>query len=192
VSQFVGSKIIEMLNGQKVESKEQLAKLFPIGAEVGVGNWVDMVGLLAPATEVDGLLNQMVNGELKLPEIQQKLDDLHANYAKYAWNWTRNLLEKLYTKPFARFEAQDIVSIIEKWKKAVLTFDDLILRDAKKEFNAISRTGFGIDGTEEEKQLDFDAVRGTYDENSFVKDINNQINTTTELADRLLLKLSDF
>jgi len=190
VNQFVGSKIVEVLDGQKIGSNDQLAKLFPAGAKVGVGNWVDMVGLLAPATEVDGLLNQIVNGELQLPEIQQKLNDLHANYAEYAWNWTLDLLEKQYAKSFAQFDNQDIVSIIEKWKKAVLTFNDLILRDAKKEFNAISRTGFGIDGSEKEKQLDFDAVRGTYDENSFVKDITAQLNANNELANKLIKELT--
>ena len=82
------------------------------------------------------------------------------------------------------------ISIVENWKKSVLTFNDLILRDAKKEFNAVSKTGFGLDGDETDKQLDFESVRGTYEENSFVKDINTQLNKTIEIANTLTKKLN--
>jgi len=86
---------------------------------------------------------------------------------------------------------QDFVSVIEKWKKSVFTFNDLILRDAKKEFNAVSRTGFGMDGDDADKQLDFDAVRGTFDDNAFVKEINAQMNKTTEIAEKLIAQLEN-
>ena len=52
-----------------------------------------------------------------------------------------------------------------------------------------SQTGFGIDGNENDKQLDFEATRGSYEDNSFVKDITNQLNSTIELADMIASKL---
>ena len=72
-----------------------------------------------------------------------------------------------------------------------MTFNDLILRDAKKEFNAVSRIGFGMDGGDADKQIDFDAVRGTFDDNAFVKEINTQINKTTEIAEKLIAQLEN-
>ena len=191
VSQFVGDALVGQLDNQHIESIDELINLLSVDAKIGVGDWVDMVGLLAPKSEVDRLLNQILNAKLSLQEIQQKLSDLNSNYSEYSWNWAKGVLEIRFGKPFTQFENKDFVDIIENWKKSVLTFDDLVLRDAKKEFNAISRTGFGMDGNEHDKQLDFDAVRGTFDENSFVKDINNQINTTTELADKLITKFEN-
>jgi hypothetical protein len=191
VSQFVGDVLVGRIDNLHVESIDELINLLSVDAEIGAGDWVDMVGLLAPKSEVDSLLNLILNAKLSLQEIQQKLSDLNSNYSEYSWNWAKGVLEIRFGKPFTQFENKDFVDIIENWKKSVLTFDDLVLRDAKKEFNAISRTGFGMDGNEHDKQLDFDVVRGTFDENTFVKDINNQINTLTELADKLITKFEN-
>jgi hypothetical protein len=190
VSQFVGEKLVSKLNDQKIESNEGIFGLLSGGSEIGSGDWVDMVGLLAPKSEIENLMAQIETGKLSLPEIQQKLNDIHTHYDDYSWNWTVKVLEKQFGKPLNQFENHDFVTIIENWKKSVLNFDDLILRDAKKEYNAISRIGFGIDGNESDKQMDFDATRGTFDENSFVKDITAQINTTVEVADKLIAQLT--
>jgi len=192
VNQFIGERIVKKINGQKIESKEELIKLLSIGSETGTGNWVDMVGLLAPKSEIDKLSTEIAAGNITLDEIQTKLTALHLAYADYSWNWAKDILQKQFGKPLEQFDVQDITSIIEKWKKAVSDFSDLILRDAKKEFNSISKTGFGIDGTETDKQLDFEATRGAYEDNSFVKDITSQLNSTIELADMIASKLITF
>ncbi|MEI7503450.1 MAG: DUF4954 domain-containing protein, partial [Paludibacter sp.] len=70
-----------------------------------------------------------------------------------------------------------------------LTFNDLILRDAKKEFNSISKTGFGLDGNDEQKHQDFEAVRGNFENNPFVLEVLNHIKVKTELGNELIGKL---
>lgn len=189
INQFIGNKLVEKFNDQKIESKKDIINIFSSDFEIGVGDWVDMVGLLAPKSEVDKLLDQISIDKLSIETIQNKLNEIHSNYAEYSWNWAKGVLGKMLDKPLNDIEILDIIGILEQWKKSVLTFDDLILRDAKKEFNSISKTGFGIDGDETDKQLDFIAVRGIFEENSFVKDINNQINRTVEIADKLIENL---
>ena len=190
INQFIGEKIVERLNNQELNSKEIIIKLLSSKSEIGSGDWVDMTGLIAPKPEVEKLLNQIHTENLSLEDIQNKLNELHTNYAEYSWNWTKNILEKQLGKSLSKIEVKDIISIVENWKKSILTFNDLILRDAKKEFNAVSKTGFGLDGDENDKQLDFESVRGTYEENSFVKDINTQLNKTIEIANILTKKLN--
>ena len=67
----------------------------------------------------------------------------------------------------------------------------MILNDATKEFDSKSQIGFGIDGDSEMRVKDFEEVRGTFDDNSFVKEIQSEsdaINTTaTELLNKLQL-----
>ena len=45
----------------------------------------------------------------------------------------------------------------------------------EKEFDQHSKIGFGIDGDEQTKEADFEAIRGTYDGNSFVKSLRKDI-----------------
>lgn len=190
INQFIGEKIVERLNNQELNSKEIIIELLSSKSETGSGDWVDMTGLIAPKPEVEKLLNQIHAENLSLEDIQNKLNELHTNYDEYSWNWAKSILEEQLGKSLSKIEVKDIISIVENWKKSILTFDDLILRDAKKEFNAVSKTGFGLDGDETDKQLDFESVRGTYEENSFVKDINTQLNKTIETANILTKKLN--
>ena len=50
--------------------------------------------------------------------------------------------------------------MIELWKESVVKLDKLIYSDAKKEFDLNSKTGFGVDGNEEQKHQDFESVHG--------------------------------
>lgn len=169
INQFIGSKVVEKIDGGKLESKEDINKLFSTDLETGIGDWVDMVGLIAPKSEVEKLRNEISSEKLSLDTIQAKLNVLHLNYDDYSWNWVKDVLAKLYGKSLEQFDIKDFDTIIEKWKKSVETFNDLILRDAKKEFNSISKTGFGLDGNEDQKNIDFEATRGTFEENAFAK-----------------------
>lgn len=189
IDQFISEKIVSKLNDQEINSRKSIIKLLSSDSEIGVGDWVDMAGLIAPKSEVEKLLIQISTEKLSLEDIQSKLNGLHTDYADYTWNWSKDILEKQLGKSLNEIEIEDIISVVEKWEKSVLTFDDLILRDAKKEFNAISKTGFGLDGNEPDKQLDFEAVRGTFENNSFVIDINKQLNKTSEIANELTKKL---
>ena len=191
IDQFIGEKVVERLKYEQNDLKENLLKLLLDDSDVGVGEWVDMAGLIAPQKAVEGLLNKISNENIPIEAIQNNLSEIHAAYSDFSWNWAKDILEKQLGKSVVEMEIQDFVSVIEKWKKSVLTFNDLILRDAKKEFNAVSRIGFGMDGGDADKQIDFDAVRGTFDDNAFVKEINTQINKTTEIAEKLIAQLEN-
>lgn len=190
IYQFIGNKIVEKLIGHKIESKEELIKLLESDSKIGIGDWVDMAGLIAPKSEVEKLLNQISLQNLSLEAIQEQLNDLHQNYAEYSWNWAIDVLKRLLNKSLNDIEMRDLISIVELWKKSVLTFDDLILRDAKKEFNFVAKTGFGIDGNEDQKLFDFETVRGSIENNSFLLDVLKHIQINTELANELINKLT--
>ena len=66
----------------------------------------------------------------------------------------------------------------------------MVLRDAKKEFNSISRIGFGHDGDDEQKNMDFDAVRGTFENNPFVQEIQQGLKQKSDMAVMLIDRLT--
>jgi len=65
----------------------------------------------------------------------------------------------------------------------------MILKDAEKEFDISSRLGFGLDGDENTRDLDFQAVRGTYEENKFVLGLQKEIREIEQKADSLVAQL---
>ena len=65
----------------------------------------------------------------------------------------------------------------------------MILKDAEKEFDSGSRLGFGIDGDEKTRDMDFHAVRGSYEENKFVSGLIKENIDVEEKADRFIALL---
>ena len=85
--------------------------------------------------------------------------------------------------------ADDIVELTNRWKQAVTELDRKLYNDAKKEFAATAQTGYGIDGLLETKHADFARVRGTFEENSFVLEIEKHIERKTALGDELISRM---
>lgn len=189
ISQFIGDQLVEKLYESKIDSKTDIINLLSSDSTSGTGDWVDMAGLLAPKSEIDLLMSDIENGKLSLIEIQNKLNSFFANYKTFSWNWSRNLLEIELNKSIAEIEIQDLILLIEKWKNSILTFDDLILRDAKKEFNTISKIGFGMDGNDFDKQADFNAVRGSFESHPFAIEVLNHTKIKTASGDNLIARL---
>jgi hypothetical protein len=91
----------------------------------------------------------------------------------------------------AKRTAQDIIDLTAKWKEAVINLDHRLYADAKKEFAATAQTGFGIDGDEETKHLDFAAVRGTFAEDGFVREIEKHMAKKSKLGDELISRMEE-
>jgi hypothetical protein len=60
---------------------------------------------------------------------------------------------------------------------------------SQKEFEGIARTGYGFDGEASIKDADFEAVRGQFGENEFVKLVKAVNIAHIRQADELIAKL---
>ncbi|HEY6913083.1 MAG TPA: DUF4954 family protein [Paludibacter sp.] len=160
VDNFLAKTITGKLNGKTIDSDKDVVS--------GTDCWVDMAGLIAPKSEIDKLVARIVSQDISVEYIQQELNVIFEKYPEFSLNFALNVLCARKGKSLAEIDEKDIADILEKGKKAEMTFNDLILRDAKKEFNSVSKTGFGIDGDDAEKDADFEATRGTFDNHPFV------------------------
>ena len=82
-----------------------------------------------------------------------------------------------------------MADIVRQWKDAVIGLDEELYDDARKEFNLASMTGFGADGSREEKEQDFSEVRGDFESNAFVTAVLDHIRVKRALGDELLQRL---
>ena len=76
--------------------------------------------------------------------------------------------------------------LVELWKSSVIGLDEMLYKDARKEFSLTSMTGFGVDGTRKEKEEDFEVVRGAFEQNPFVTAVKEHISTKRALGDELI------
>ena len=67
--------------------------------------------------------------------------------------------------------------------------DNYLYSDAKKEFSLISQIGFGVDGSDEDRSMDFESVRGIFEKNPFVKSVEEHIRKKSELGDKIITKM---
>ena len=62
----------------------------------------------------------------------------------------------------------------------------MILKDAEKEFDQVSKIGFGLDVNEQERDTDFENVRGRYEQNKFVNSLRKEIDLIISSANKLI------
>jgi len=68
--------------------------------------------------------------------------------------------------------------------------DKILYNDAKKEFSLSAQTGFGADGNNDEQRLDFEQVRGIFEQNTFVSSILQHIEEKTKLGNDLTSRIN--
>ncbi len=190
INKFLGKSLIDKLEKADYKSISDIRQLLKPENSNGLGEWVDMAGLLAPKREINKLITAIENYEAGPEDIQLQLEKMHEDYDKLAWSWSCQKLEEYWGKTIEEVEIKDIIDTIELWKSSVIKLDQSIYSDARKEFDQTTKTGFGIDGNEEERLLDFESVRGSFENNTFVKEVQNHIKTNTESGNELIHKLS--
>lgn len=190
IHKFLGNSVIKRLEGIDFQCDEEIRDRLKPDTTIGTGEWVDISGLIAPKSEIDRLIDRIESGEInRLKYINAEFERMHQNYYTYEWTWAYEKLEEYYGVHPEQMTAADIISIVEKWKTAVVGLDRMVYEDAKKEFSMASMTGFGADGSRLEKELDFEQVRGDFESNPFVMAVLKHIEVKTALGDELIARM---
>jgi hypothetical protein len=182
VDVFMGRCLLERLESSPAATRAVLGA----GIE-GAEDWVDLAGLVAPKNAVQRLVDGIASGKLPSVErIEEALGGIHAGYGELEWAFCARLCRERLGKPPAELGREELRSIVERWRDASVKWNNMILADAVKEFDESARIGFGIDGEQEERRRDFEAVRGSYDGNSFVKGLRDETQAIPARAERAL------
>lgn len=191
INKFMGNSVIKRLENTDFKNDDEIRSRLRPDTPVGGGEWVDISGLIAPKSEVEKLIYGIETGEIcKIEKINACFKQMHENYYTYEWTWAYEKLREVYGMDPEKITARDIVGIVEKWKSAVTGLDKLIYEDAKKEFSMAYMTGFGADGSQAEKVLDFEQVQGDFESNPFVTAVIEHIKVKEALGDELIGRMN--
>ena len=193
IDKFLGNCLIKHLENPPeggFKNIDELRTVLSSETKVGVGKWVDLAGLFAPEKAVQKMLSDIEDGSIStLEQVTEAFQSMHNKYQVYEWAWAEDVLQRRLGKTTAQLTANDVIDLVTKWKTAVTKLDHMLLSDAQKEFAAIAQIGYGPDGEEQIKRSDFEAVRGTFEENSFVSEIKEHIVNKTALGDKLISQM---
>ena len=190
IKKFLGNSLISRIDNANISNVNELKEVIKPTHQHGLGKWNDISGLLIPRSKVDELIFQVENEIFKTVEdVNTFLKNAHKEYYDMEWTWAWDKMQNYFEISLDTLTVEQLIKIIEEWKDAVITLDKMIYADAKKEFSLSSRIGFGHDGDRFAQQIDFDQVRGIFEENQFVKMLLQHIDTKTQLGDRVVSKL---
>ena len=139
-------------------------------------DWLDIGGMLIACDRLEKLVADVESGAIKdLDALSALLAECHAAYERDEWNWVAAVWEERFgAKPHELTGAQ-LAEAAEKLLSCKAKAIKMILADAEKEFSETAQIGFGADGGEAARKLDFEAVRGTYAKNKFVAEMNAEL-----------------
>ena len=191
ITKFLGNSIIKRLENLPAGATDQeMQKMLKPSVGIGTGAWVDICGLIAPKSEIDALLESIASGKETLETIADKFQAMHRNYYEYEWTWAYDKYEDFFGHSLETITKAQVTEIVKRWKDAVVGLDWELYDDAKKEFSLASMTGFGADGTKEDKEMDFSEVRGEFESNSFVTAVLEHIRVKEALGDEIIERLN--
>ena len=190
IDKFLGNCLIGRLENLQFTNLDDLRSALKPESNIGPGKWVDLAGLFAPEQAVQQLLGNIESGAIcTLDEVTEAFRSIHEKYEAYQWAWAVNILQQLLSKVIDKITVEDIIELIKRWQKAVAELDHTLYADAKKEFADTAQIGYGLDGDEATRHNDFTAVRGTFEEDSFVSEIEQHITNKTAIGDELISRM---
>ena len=190
IHKFLGNSLIKRLEGVACTSIEAVRTALQPRVSIGLGDWVDLSGLIAPKAEIVRLLREVESGTITdIAQLAESFADLHRHYYEYEWTWAYEKIHTYYGLDLSQARAEQICELVEQWRRAVVELDQEVYADAKKEFSLSMMTGFGADGDERQQAMDFEQVRGSFDSNPYVSSILQHIQEKSALGQELLDRL---
>ena len=190
IHKFLGNCLIYRLENKNIDNVEELRSALQPETECGPGKWIDLSGLFAPDQVVQKMLCDIETGTIRtLEQVAGAFKSMYDNYPMYEWAWVANVLQQILGKKIEEIVPEDIIELTSRWKTSVVDLDHQLYADAQKEFIAIAQIGFGLDGDETTKNSDFAEVRGTFEKDSFVAEIEKHISSKSELAETLIKRM---
>lgn len=151
-------------------------------------HWLDISGMYVPQKQLQSVLDGIKKEQIgSITAVRQTLSNLYEQYPLLSWQYILNLIKNRLQ--VEKINAEHLRQIITQWRDETIKLDQAILKDLYKDFDLDSRISYGIDGDESIRDADFYAVRGAYEENKVVRELEQEIVDIRQRAERLLALL---
>ena len=189
---YFGEKLIHWLERNQTRNIDDIRNGLDEAKSSISMEWLDLAGLITPAAKVEEL-HQKIKAQ-KYGQIQDVLaafKNLYTKYETWSFAWFIQRLEKELKTQIDQITIEQIHELIESWRLNATRLNNMILQDAKKEFDQNSQIGYGQDGDSIARQTDFQTVRGSFEEDKFVNAVLSENLEIQKKADTWISILSE-
>ncbi len=183
---FLLERVVEKLE-QHTEATDDFEKIF--ACEPGSlysEKWVDIGGQLMGQNRLEQLQQEIESGVIStIEQFHKRIVQIKVDYHKDEWVWVKNKYLEYFGLELDKMKNEKLLEAIDQYLNVKCKFLNLVIADAQKEFAELSQTGFGQDGLAEDEKKDFTSIRGSYEENPFVREINQSINNLNQRVEAL-------
>jgi len=173
VTRYLLDKVMSRVQETLVKEKNLasvLKSLKPVSTLGQSAEWTDISGLLTPRERMAAFESRVASGVVRtydalLGEFQAMYDSYRAD----EWQYVYETFAKEYGVQLEAATKELLQKVADDWEAAATSLQSTIVEDSKKEFGAFARIGSGLDQSAENKQQDFESVRGTIQTNGVVQ-----------------------
>jgi len=175
-------KRLEDIDFMTIEEVREI--LLPAKPDSKPDKWIDLAGMIVDKKVIDRIIESLSAGKISnLDDLCDKFREAYEEYEERSYSWCVAVLKNYMNIDVRTISPSELADIVNDWKSSSVKYNNILLKDAEKEFDQLSRIGFGPDGDEEERDADFEAIRGKYGTNSFVAGIMRE---SAEIEKRFL------
>ena len=183
VGMYLQGQLVQRIEQARREGISVVDALHVDSQAVFSQEWIDLAGQMMPEARFDAICTQIESGEFDSVEaVQAALEKAHAAYRHDEWSWAAWAYEKHFGIQFEEMSTEQLREAALSWRDLRVKYLQTVLADATKEFDTATRTGFSVLAGDELRDKDFEAVRGTYDDNKFIEQVRAEIAEVAERA----------
>ena len=177
INAWLAERVMERIDPVLDDRLEAVRRrLTPEDSTVEAQQWVDLCGLLLARDRLATLEADIEAGRVAdLEALAHRLAALHAAYPRDEWNYVAAVWQQRFGQTLHEMDGEALAEVAALLLTTRGKDLRMILNDAGKEFSVTSRLGFGADGLAEDRDADFDAVRGVFETNAFVLDMQEKL-----------------
>lgn len=188
---YLTGALVTRLENESFETMEDIRRVLKPDADAVRKRWIDLAGMLAEKSRVDELIETITSGKITTHErLFNELRSIHDEYNESAWIWCVATFKAWKNTDLQKVSKDGLIQLINDWKTNSGKFNNMVLKDAEKEFDAFSHIGFGPDGDKNEKIADFENIRGNYETNSFILGLKEESKNIEKRFERLKNQLN--
>ncbi|MDD4754603.1 MAG: DUF4954 family protein [Prolixibacteraceae bacterium] len=191
INLYLCGEIVKKLEQQKLNKIEEVKEILrPLKNVHHSSCWVDIGGMIALRDNLNDLTESVITGKTDtIEKLDEEFRNIHSGCEKYSYSWSINTLQEVMGIDINTLTKTTLTELVSTWNNSTIKFNKMVLKDAEKEFDQMSRIAYGPDGDENEKQADFESVRGKYESNSFIAGIQKELQNTEERYNELLKRI---